>query len=54
MHLCVRFSLSYWDAAILAAASELGCATVWSEDMAHGQDYDGVIVMNPFVDTKPV
>lgn len=44
-----RFSLSYWDACVLAAASELGCHTVFSEDMQHGQEYEGVRVVNPFV-----
>lgn len=43
-----RFGLSQWDATILAAAGELGCATVYSEDMNDGQDYGGVRVVNPF------
>jgi predicted nucleic acid-binding protein len=43
-----RFQLSYWDAAILAAAKRLGCHTVYTEDLNHGQDYDGVRVVNPF------
>jgi predicted nucleic acid-binding protein len=44
-----RFQVSYWDAAIIAAAHELGCATIYSEDFSHGQDYDGVKVVNPFL-----
>jgi predicted nucleic acid-binding protein len=44
-----RFQTSYWDAAILAAAQELGCHTLYSEDFNHGQDYDGVRVINPFL-----
>lgn len=44
-----RFQTSYWDAAILAAAKAAGCQEVLSEDLNHGQDYDGVIVVNPFV-----
>lgn len=43
-----RFGVSYWDAAILAAARELGCAVVYSEDLSHGQEYGGVRVENPF------
>lgn len=43
-----RFGISYWDAAILEAARTLGCKAVFSEDLAHGQDYDGVRVENPF------
>ncbi len=43
-----RFGISYWDAAILEAARELGCEVVLSEDLADGQDYAGVRVENPF------
>ena len=43
-----RFQTSYWDSAILAAAKQLGCRTVYSEDMNDQQDYDGVTVVNPF------
>lgn len=43
-----RFQLSQWDATILAAAVELGCHTVYSEDMNDGQDYGGIRVVNPF------
>jgi predicted nucleic acid-binding protein len=49
-----RFGLSYWDAAILAAAAQLRCHTVFSEDLNHGQDYDGVRVLNPFLSGTPV
>jgi len=43
-----KFQISYWDAAILAAARQLGCEKVFSEDLNDGQDYDGVRVDNPF------
>ena len=43
-----RFGISYWDAAIVEAARALGCAEVLSEDLSHGQDFDGVRVLNPF------
>jgi predicted nucleic acid-binding protein len=43
-----RFQLSYWDAAIIAAAKQLGCGTLYSEDLNAGQNYDGVTVINPF------
>ena len=45
-----RHGISYWDAAILAAAMMLGCDAVYSEDMSHLQDYGGVQVINPFVE----
>lgn len=47
--LCSRFRLSYWDAAIVAAARHMNCETLLTEDLAHGQDYDGVTVLNPFL-----
>jgi predicted nucleic acid-binding protein len=43
-----RFKLSQWDATIVAAAAELSCKMVYSEDMNDGQDYAGVRVVNPF------
>lgn len=46
-----RFRISYWDAAILEAARSIGCDTVLSEDLSHGQDYAGVQVQNPFNST---
>lgn len=44
-----RYRLSFWDALILAAAQKEGAVTLWSEDLNHGQNYDGVTVRNPFV-----
>jgi predicted nucleic acid-binding protein len=44
-----RFGISYWDAAILEASRSIGCDVVLSEDLAHGQDYGGVRVENPFL-----
>jgi predicted nucleic acid-binding protein len=40
--------LSYWDAAIIAAARALGCSEVLTEDMPHGQQIAGVTITNPF------
>jgi predicted nucleic acid-binding protein len=44
-----RFQVSHWDATIIAAAQELGCKTLYSEDLNHGQNYNGVQVVNPFM-----
>lgn len=41
-------NLSYWDAAIVAAARALGCRELISEDMAHGRQIEGVKIVNPF------
>lgn len=43
-----QFGISYWDAAIVEAARTLGCSELLTEDLNHGQDYDGVTVRNPF------
>ena len=44
-----RFQISHWDSTILAAALELGCHTLYSEDLSHGQYFDGVQIINPFL-----
>lgn len=43
-----RYQISYWDAAIIAAARELGCEILYTEDLNPGQSYAGVIAENPF------
>jgi predicted nucleic acid-binding protein len=48
LRLKARFQTSYWDAAILAAAKAARCQQLLTEDLNHGQDYDGVVVVNPF------
>jgi predicted nucleic acid-binding protein len=49
LYLKDRYQTSYWDAAILAAASQSGCSELLSEDLSSGQTYDGVRVVNPFL-----
>lgn len=53
LELKLRFDLRYWDAALIAAALDLGCHTLYSEDFNHGQNYDGVTVINPFLEAMP-
>jgi predicted nucleic acid-binding protein len=43
-----RYQISYWDAAIIAAAREMGCTAIYSEDLNAEQNYDGVTIVNPF------
>lgn len=43
-----RYQLSFWDAMIVVSAQQLGCRTLWSEDLNSGQVYNGVTVRNPF------
>jgi predicted nucleic acid-binding protein len=44
-----RWKVSLWDAMILAAAQASGARELLSEDLSHGQDYDGLRVINPFL-----
>lgn len=50
MALAAEAQVSAWDAAILAAAAEIGCPRVLSEDLSDGQRYGGVEVVNPFAE----
>ncbi len=43
-----RTEASFWDAMIIRSAQELGCRTLYSEDLNPGQVYAGVQVSNPF------
>jgi predicted nucleic acid-binding protein len=43
-----RNQISYWDAAIIAAAARCGADELLSEDMNGGQTIEGVRVVNPF------
>lgn len=44
-----RYSLSWWDSLIVAAAQVGQCTVLLTEDLQHGQVFDGVCVVNPFV-----
>jgi predicted nucleic acid-binding protein len=39
---------SYWDSAIIAAARALGCRILYSEELSHGREVDGITIVNPF------
>ncbi len=39
---------SYWDSAVLAAASTAGCTELYTEDLTHGRSVEGVKIVNPF------
>lgn len=41
--------ISFWDALIVRAASKSGCRILLTEDMQHGQELDGVKIVNPFL-----
>ena len=44
-----RYQIGYYDALILASGRLANCKHVFSEDLADGQDYGGITVINPFV-----
>lgn len=39
---------SYWDSAIIAAARAIGSQELYTEDLAHGREVEGVRIVNPF------
>ena len=43
----LRYKLSLWDGLILAAARRAGANVIWTEDFNTGQDYDGILAVNP-------
>lgn len=45
----IRYGISFWDGAILAAAETLGAPVLFTEDLSHGQQYGPVRVENPFL-----
>lgn len=51
VELSVRYDVSYWDGAILAAAEALDAPLLYTEDLGHNQRYGSVRVVNPFKGT---
>lgn len=43
-----RYGYRIYDALIIASAAEAGCRTLYSEDLADGQEIAGVRIVNPF------
>jgi predicted nucleic acid-binding protein len=44
-----KYRLSWYDSLITAAALEDKCSVLYSEDLQHGQQIEGLRVENPFV-----
>ena len=53
IEVALRFGISYWDGAIIAAAERLGATTLYTEDLDHGQRYASVQAVNPFLQGTP-
>lgn len=43
-----RHRLSWYDALIVAAAQQARCTVLYSEDLQHGAEYNGLRVVDPF------
>jgi predicted nucleic acid-binding protein len=43
-----RYGFSFYDSVIIAAALESGCTRLYSEDLQHGQQIEGLTIENPF------
>lgn len=41
--------LAFYDALIVAAALEVGCQTLYSEDMQHHRKFGDLTIVNPFL-----
>jgi predicted nucleic acid-binding protein len=51
VELSLRYGISYWDGAIIAAAEALEAPILYTEDLSHGQRYGPVQAVNPFLAT---
>jgi predicted nucleic acid-binding protein len=47
-----RYSLSWFDSLIIAAAVEAGCDVLYSEDMQNGQKIGELTIANPFLSLR--
>lgn len=46
--IATEHQLSFWDAMVIRSASELGCSTLWTEELNPGPRIAGVTITNPF------
>lgn len=49
----IQYHFSYWDSLIIAAALEVGCTTLYSEDLQPDRKIeDRLTILNPFLMSK--
>ena len=41
-------NLSFWDALVIRSAKQSGCTVLFSENMQHARNLDGLQIVNPF------
>ncbi|NNM70846.1 PIN domain-containing protein [Enterovirga aerilata] len=49
LDLSSRYGFRFYDSLIIASAKLIGCRTLVTEDLQHGQTVDGVEIRNPFL-----
>jgi predicted nucleic acid-binding protein len=48
-----RYRISFWDSLIVAAAKAASCRYLLTEDLQADEDFDGVVVVNPYRSDPP-
>ncbi len=43
-----QLKISWWDALVVNSALELGCSTLWTEDLSDGRKIGSLTIRNPF------
>ena len=46
----IQHQLSIWDAMVIEAALRGGAQTLYTEDLNHGQRFESLTLVNPFMD----
>jgi predicted nucleic acid-binding protein len=49
IEMSMQHQLSIWDAMVIEAALRGGANTLYTEDLTHGQRFDALTVVNPFI-----
>lgn len=48
LEICESVQLNYWDAILIAAALSANCSVLYTEDLNHGQNIQGIKIIDPF------
>ena len=49
VNLQAQYEFGFYDSLIVAASLEAGCTRLYTEDLQHGQQIQGLTIQNPFV-----
>ncbi len=50
LDLQTRYHYGFYDSLVIAAALDVGCTRLYSEDLQNGQRIEGLTIENPFVE----